>query len=81
MSLIQKIIIQESHDYDLKVMLDDGSCVNLDLKNRLGTVRFASLDDPDFFARADTDGKFIRWGNKVEISLSEVFLLAQTATK
>ena len=40
-------------------------------------LRFAFLADPDFFARATTDGHFIRWDDKVEISLTELFQLAQ----
>ena len=47
------------------------------LKPRLKTLRFAFLADPDFFARATTDGRFIRWDDKVEISLTELFQLAQ----
>jgi hypothetical protein len=61
----------------VEVMLDNGSCVILNLENRLGTVRFGLLADKEFFDRVTTDGNFIWWENKIEISLSEVFQLAQ----
>jgi hypothetical protein len=63
--------------YRVEVMLDNGSCVILNLENRLGTVRFGLLADKEFFDRVTTDGNFIWWENKIEISLSEVFQLAQ----
>ena len=75
MSLIQSVAV--INDYKLEALLDNGSSVTLSLKPRLGTVRFGLLADPEFFATAKTDGSFIHWGNKVEISLSELFQLAQ----
>jgi hypothetical protein len=64
-------------DYKLGALLDNGSSITLNLKPRLGTVRFGLLADPNFFSLATTDGSFIRWGNKVEISINELFQLAQ----
>jgi len=75
MSLIQSIAIKD--DYRLEALLDNGSSITLNLKSRLGTVRFGLLADPTFFATAKTDGCFIRWGSMVEISVSELFQLAQ----
>ena len=75
MSRIQSIIIKE--DCRLEALLDNGSSITLSLKSRLGTVRFGMLADPAFFATVKTDGSFIRWGNQVEISLTELFQLAQ----
>lgn len=72
---IYKIIPREN--YSLEIQLDNGSSVILDLKSRLETVRFGMLSDSEFFMRATTDGTYIRWDNKVEISVSEVFQLAQ----
>ncbi|MBV5350361.1 DUF2442 domain-containing protein, partial [bacterium] len=56
-------------NHSLEAHLDNGSIITLSLKTRLKTLRFAFLADPDFFARAATDGRFIRWDDKVEISL------------
>ena len=74
-SRIIKVIPKE--DYHLEVQLDNGSTVILSLKSRLGTLRFGMISDIDLFQRATTDGSFIRWDNKVEISVREVFQLAQ----
>ena len=64
-------------NYCLEVLLDNGSSVTLNLESRLQTVRFGLLSDKEFFRQAITDGSFIRWGNKIEISVSEVFQLVQ----
>lgn len=64
-------------DYHLKVVLDNGSSITLNLKPRLHTVRFSILADEAFFKRATSDGLCIFWDNKLEISINEVFQLAQ----
>ena len=64
-------------DYRLEVQLENGSSIILDFSDRLHTVRFGLLADKFFFRRAVTDGDFVRWDNKIEISVSEVFQLAQ----
>ena len=75
MSRIQSLSIKD--DYRLEALLDNGSSVTLNLQSRLGTVRFGLLSDPAFFATATTDGSFIRWEDQIEISLTELFQLAQ----
>ncbi|MEL7654762.1 MAG: hypothetical protein AAGU75_02510 [Bacillota bacterium] len=75
MSHIQKIISKDN--YCLEVYLDNGSSIVLNLESRLGTVRFGVLVDKELFCRAATDGSYIRWDNLLEISINEVFLLAQ----
>lgn len=64
-------------DYRLEVFLDNGSSITLNLESRLHTLRFGMLSDKEFFKSANTDGICIRWANKIEISMSEVFQLAQ----
>lgn len=64
-------------DYRLEVRLDNGSSVTLNLESRLETIRFGQLADKELFKRAVTDGSFIRWDSKVEISINELFQLAQ----
>lgn len=61
----------------LDVELDNGSSIMLNLESRLQTVRFGLLEDKEFFKTVTTDGNFIRWGDQIEISVNEVFLLAQ----
>ena len=75
MSRIKKVIPKE--DYCLEVLLENGSSVVLNLASRLQTVRFGILADRELFGRATTDGIYVRWGKKVEISVDEVFQLAQ----
>lgn len=72
---IKSVVPRE--DYRLEVVLENGSSIILNLADRLNTVRFGLLEDKGFFRRATTDGSFIRWDNKIEISASEVFQLAQ----
>lgn len=72
---IKNVVPQE--DYRLEVNLDNGSSVILSLKSRLQTVRFGLLSDKQFFKTATTDGTCIRWDNKIEISVNEVFQLVQ----
>ena len=75
MSKITGLVPQEN--YRLEVLLDNGSSVILNLESRLETIRFGMLADRELFQRAVTDGNFIRWDNKVEISVNELFQLAQ----
>lgn len=72
---IKKVI--PKGEYRLEIQLENGSSVILDFSDRLHTVRFGLLNDKAFFQRAVTDGDFVRWDNKIEISVSEVFQLAQ----
>ena len=75
MTHIERIVVKD--DCKLETHLENGSIITLNLKSRLETQRFSPLADPIFFALATTDGRFIRWGEKVEISLTELFQLAQ----
>lgn len=75
MSRIKSVVPME--DYKLEVLLDNGSSITLNLESRLQTVRFGMLSDKQFFKTATTDGICIRWDNKIEISVNEVFQLAQ----
>ncbi len=72
---IIKVTVREH--YRLEVLLDNDTIVILNMTPRLNSVRFAALKDQAFFEKATTDGQYIRWGSQVEISLSEVFHLAQ----
>lgn len=75
MSRIANIVPRE--DYRLEVKLDNGSSVTLNLEGRLHTIRFGMLSDKDIFNQVTTDGNFIRWNEQAEISLNELFQLAQ----
>ena len=64
-------------EYRLEVTFDNGTAVILNMAARLGHIRFMALADVRVFENVSTDGQFIRWGNKAEVSLNEVFQLAQ----
>lgn len=66
------------NDYKLEVFLENGSSIVLNLQSRLKTVRFGMLADKEFFRKAATDGSYIRWGDMIEISVTEVFQLAKS---
>lgn len=74
MSHIEKVVPIE--DYTLEITLENGSNFVLYLGGKLQTMRFGMLADKEFFKRVTTDGIFIRWDNKIEISLNEVLQLA-----
>lgn len=75
MTHIKSVIPKD--DYRLEVQLENGNNIILSFSDRLNTVRFGMLAEKAFFQRAYTDGDFVRWDNKIEISASEVFQLAQ----
>jgi hypothetical protein len=75
MSPIMKVVPKEN--YCLEVFLENGTSILLNLESRLQTVRFGILSERELFNRATTDGTYIRWDKKVEISIDEVFQLAQ----
>lgn len=74
-SHIKKVIPKDG--YMLEVLLDNGNSVILNMESRLETVRFGILSDKELFYRVITDGSYIRWDNMLEISINEVFQLAQ----
>jgi hypothetical protein len=69
--------VAPKEDYRLQVELDNGSSIVLNLESRLSTIRFGLLSDKEFFKKVSTDGICISWEGKIEISLSEIFQLAQ----
>ena len=79
MSRIVNVIPKDN--YCIEVVLDNGDSVNIDFKNKLHMVRFSILSDKDYFNTVTTDGIFVRWNYKVEISLSEVLELAGKCEK
>ena len=75
MSHIKNVIPRE--DFKIEVQLDNESTIILSLRSKLETVRFGLLSDEKFFCLVTTDGNYIKWLNKVEISISELFLLVE----
>ena len=77
MAIIRIAKVSVRQPYLLEVVFDNGTTVILNMAARLGHLRFMALADVAVFENVSTDGQFIRWGNKAEISLNEVFQLAQ----
>lgn len=75
MTQIESVVPKEN--YILDIQLSNGNRVILNMENRLSTIRFGLLKNKEFFDKVTTDGNFIRWENKVEISVNEVFQLVQ----
>lgn len=64
-------------NYLLKVSFNNGSTVILNMKPKLNTIRFQQLQDKKMFNSAVTDGYSIRWSELMEISVTEIFEMAQ----
>lgn len=60
------------------IQLDNGSIIVLNLESRLQTIRFRVLANKELFRYATTDGTYIKWGKKVEISLAGISAGAET---
>jgi len=76
--MLGKIKNVEARDnYCLYVQLENDSSLILNLEKRIQTIRFGLLEDKGFFKTARTDGFYVRWGDQIEISINEIFLLIQ----
>ncbi len=69
--------IQPMGDYLIRVRFDNGTALTLDMKPKLKTMRFQQLRDEKLFCSAVTDGQCIRWNEFIEISVTEIFEIAQ----
>ena len=75
--MVKMVGVIPKSDRCLEIHFNNHHAVILDLAQKIRTVRFSCLNDETIFENASTDGSFIRWGKKVEISLSEVMQLIQ----
>ena len=46
---------------------------------KLHTARFAGLADEEVFMKATTDGRFVRWKQSIEMSITDVLDVAGSA--
>ena len=63
-------------DYILQVDFVSGARLLLDMKPYLDKIRFLTLNDPEVWNSAVTNGIFVRFGN-VEISHDELLSMAE----
>ncbi|MDD4842913.1 MAG: DUF2442 domain-containing protein [Anaerotignum sp.] len=71
------ISIQPMSNYTIKVKFDNGTTLILDMKAKLKTMRFQQLKDKNLFCRAVADKYCIRWNEYIELSVKEIFEIAQ----
>ncbi len=69
--------VQPMSNFKIKVKFNNGTVLTLDMKYKLKTIRFQQLRDKGIFCSAITDGYSIRWNEFVEISVTEIFEMAQ----
>jgi hypothetical protein len=65
----------------LHIYLDNGESIILDMEPMIDTIRFGLLEDESLFKRASTDGYFINWENKVELSINELLAISKGKTR
>jgi len=70
MRKITEVIL--SANYLVTVRFDNNQSVNIDMKEKLYTVRFSELRNEQVFNAARTDGKSIHWPGGLSIAISEI---------
>lgn len=71
------ISVQCDEDYGIDVLFDMDEHIHICFQKRKETIRFALLADPIFFRAVTTDGSFIRWEDKIEISVRELLTMRE----
>jgi hypothetical protein len=64
-------------NYLIKVELNDGKTLILNLAYKLNTIRFQQLKDKELFKSATTDGYCIHWNELIELSNTEIFEISE----
>jgi hypothetical protein len=81
MHKIQQAVPED--EYIIKVILNNGHIILLNLNSRINTARFNILKDKELFKRLTVKDDFIIWkskdGDKVELSYTDVMYLLQTS--
>lgn len=73
-----KITAVEPMDgYRLEIGFNNGNTVILDLTDKVQTTRFRQLLETKFFRQIKTDGDRVYWNELTEMSVTELFELAQ----
>lgn len=66
-------------DYRVHLVLGSGSTLELNFANRLDTIRYCPLADPEVFASVSTNGWSLSFGRALELSIQEIVELAVIA--
>lgn len=59
-------------DHKLKINLENGSHIILNLQRKVRTIRFGILKDPDVWEMAANSPTSITWGEHLSVTLAEV---------
>ena len=62
--------------FRLRLELGSGSVLELDMSNRLDTIRFCPLRELEVFQSVTTDGRRLYFGRALEITAEEAMSLA-----
>ena len=62
--------------FRLRLELGSGSVLVLNMKDRLHSIRFCPLAEPEVFASVTTDGETLFFGRAVELTAREAMELA-----
>ena len=73
--------IEAKDKYNILIELASGHKVILDLTQKLHTIRFHELANPDVFNKAETDGYSIIWKNgKILVSFGDILDILKDVT-
>lgn len=73
--------IETQDKYNILIELASGHRIILDLSQKLHTIRFHELTNPDVFKKAKTDGYSIIWKNgKIVVSFGEILDILKDVT-
>lgn len=73
--------IESQNEYNMLIELTSGHKIILDFTEKLHTIRFHELANPDVFKRARTDGYSIIWKNgKINVSFGEILDILRDIT-
>lgn len=73
--------IEPQDKYNILIELASGHKIILDLSEKLHTIRFHELANPDVFKRVETDGYSIIWENgKIMVSFGEILDILKNVT-
>lgn len=69
--------VEPMDGYRLEIGFNNGNTVILDLTDKVQTTRFRQLLETKFFRQIKTDGDRVYWNELTEMSVTELFELAQ----
>lgn len=75
--MLHIISVVAKENYKVEVSLNNGCIIVVNMEHKLNTIRFGPLTDHDIFINVTTDGNYVKWKVGIEVSVAELFQLAQ----